>query len=248
MPYDKDYGVWYPDPNDPPINMPHNLGSNQKTGGQLVKVVDVWISKDYPTDTTRIELRFLYNGKKYSNSMSISNDAMYDLWKAGMNGKEVELHFFSILAKQTADSISDNEFVRSMTYNIFMAYMSKTLDVVIANDKYNNQKFDTSKAVSAGTHDAKVTLLDFVATFEKDPAIMSKRLPGMDYITLCPARDDDPRRCLSQYLHGSHATLWNMIQHLNDHHEWTREGQIADWLDKLHDDGMVDLSFKTPDN
>jgi hypothetical protein len=39
-----------------------------------------------------------------------------------------------------------------------------------------------------------------------------------------------------------------MIQHLNDHHKWTREGQIADWLDKLHDDGMVDLSFKTPDN
>lgn len=38
-------------------------------------------------------------------------------------------------------------------------------------------------------------------------------------------------------------SLMDAIMHLNDHHEWSRE-RIADWLDELHDSGLVDLEFK----
>lgn len=34
--------------------------------------------------------------------------------------------------------------------------------------------------------------------------------------------------------------LGSMIMHLNDGHKWTRE-RIADWLDELHDSGVVNI-------
>lgn len=37
--------------------------------------------------------------------------------------------------------------------------------------------------------------------------------------------------------------LWKTVQHVNDFHKWDRH-RIADWLDKLYDDGVVDLAFK----
>ena len=39
------------------------------------------------------------------------------------------------------------------------------------------------------------------------------------------------------------APLWVIVTNLNDHHKWSRD-QIADWLDDLNDEGVVDLSFK----
>lgn len=42
---------------------------------------------------------------------------------------------------------------------------------------------------------------------------------------------------------GYTLSIREIIMTLNDKHRWTRE-QIADWLDKLQDDGIVDLSFK----
>ena len=43
------------------------------------------------------------------------------------------------------------------------------------------------------------------------------------------------------------TTLAPMIMHLNDHHKLSRE-EIADWLDKLHDEGVIDMEFKERDN
>lgn len=76
------------------------------------------------------------------------------------------------------------------------------------------------------------------------PEEMSRKLPGMKFETFCP--EPDFLMCTHPFI-SRKQTLWGLIQHLNDRHKWSRE-QIADWLDKLHDDGAVDLSFKTPDN
>jgi hypothetical protein len=40
--------------------------------------------------------------------------------------------------------------------------------------------------------------------------------------------------------------IWTCIVDLNDDHKWTRE-QIADWLDTLHDSGIIDLTLKQND-
>lgn len=65
---------------------------------------------------------------------------------------------------------------------------------------------------------------------------LARTLPAVnDFTTKCPVED-----CTS------HQTLYYLVQHVNDDHKWTRES-IADWLDDLHDTGIVDLSFKVKD-
>lgn len=55
-------------------------------------------------------------------------------------------------------------------------------------------------------------------------------LPDLATEALCPTPVDDKfnfgKAC------GTGLSLWYMIQHLNDHHEWSRE-KIADWLETL---------------
>ena len=65
--------------------------------------------------------------------------------------------------------------------------------------------------------------------------LLAKNLPGMNYRTTCPAEVCDS--------HPDRATLYGLIQHVNDFHKWPRE-ETADWLDRLMDSGEVDLSFK----
>lgn len=52
--------------------------------------------------------------------------------------------------------------------------------------------------------------------------------------------DDISRRRCEEY-----GTLWSLIQHMNDLHRATRE-TIADWLDELHDSGVVNLTMTNP--
>lgn len=59
----------------------------------------------------------------------------------------------------------------------------------------------------------------------------SKSLPGM--------KRDVNHPCSCGY---APAPLWNVVIHLNDNHAWSRE-KIADWLDELHDAGIVNIEF-----
>lgn len=60
----------------------------------------------------------------------------------------------------------------------------------------------------------------------------SRQLPGVDQLV------EPPCECTLLK-----ATLWSLIQHLNDFHkEWTRE-KIADWIDELHDAGIINAEF-----
>lgn len=62
----------------------------------------------------------------------------------------------------------------------------------------------------------------------------SNSLPGVNNLVICPG-------CLKP----EEAPLRSVIMHLNDSHKWTRD-RIADWLDKLYEDGMTDLAFPDP--
>lgn len=46
---------------------------------------------------------------------------------------------------------------------------------------------------------------------------------------------------------SSQNEVYYMIQHLNDVHTWDRKTQIADWLDTLHDAGIIDITITSPD-
>lgn len=79
----------------------------------------------------------------------------------------------------------------------------------------------------------------FMHTSENQFENASYNLPGVNYVTTCPAyNSEEPQKgCV-----GTSDTLRHNIIHLNDLHKWTRE-KIADWLDDLHDSGQVNLEF-----
>lgn len=245
MPYDEDCGFWTP----PYFGYEDKYVSKYtQPKAPLIEVLDVLTHKKFNTDTTEMELRFIYSGKTYAHRLQFTNEFIYQMYMGGDDSQKVSLWLFEQLANEAAYAISDNEYIRKMACNIFMSFYANLINEPLDSkaDKFSigNHDFYKNEAVHKGTLD----YIKLMGKESKDPSVMSRRLPGMDHMERCPARDSDPKRCLTQYLYGSKATLWNMIQHLNDHHKWTREGEIADWLDKLHDDGKVDLSFKTPDN
>lgn len=75
---------------------------------------------------------------------------------------------------------------------------------------------------------------------ENEVAKASRSLPGM--LTLVETPDADCARICAQGWGRNELSLWRMIQHLNDGHQWTRE-RIADWIDELHDSGVINAEF-----
>lgn len=77
-----------------------------------------------------------------------------------------------------------------------------------------------------------------------EPGIVALRNPGEELGQVIPElfsfRAPCPHEGCTEGV-GS-DTLYRLIQHLNDNHQWTRE-RIADWLDTLE----VDLTFKLSD-
>ena len=95
------------------------------------------------------------------------------------------------------------------------------------------QQFDT---VSYNTNAISSGIPGFAdSSFKETAASLSKQLPGVDAIVVCPA-------CTVTDSPPWEKSLWYIIQHLNDQHEWSRE-RIADFLDELPDE--IDITFKT---
>lgn len=70
--------------------------------------------------------------------------------------------------------------------------------------------------------------------FEEEMLEVYESLPGAYVDLTCP-------EC------GEGTDLITVIIELNDTHGWSRE-RIADWVDELHDNGWLDLSFKEKDD
>lgn len=46
---------------------------------------------------------------------------------------------------------------------------------------------------------------------------------------------------------GFYDSVWMIVQHLNDQHDWPRD-KIADWIDELHDSGIINAEFQPWDD
>lgn len=79
---------------------------------------------------------------------------------------------------------------------------------------------------------------------DSDFSSLSRNLPGMNEMVDCPACGYD-KHLDATVGPQQRSTVWRTVQHLNDRHRWTRES-IADWLDELHDNGVVDIEFDVP--
>jgi hypothetical protein len=75
-------------------------------------------------------------------------------------------------------------------------------------------------------------------TFKPLPEPPSFRNPGRELSEVIPEIESFQTKCPEGDLECD-CSLYQLIQHLNDAHQWPRE-KIADWLDEL----PVDLTFK----
>jgi hypothetical protein len=66
----------------------------------------------------------------------------------------------------------------------------------------------------------------------------SKKLPAMDTLVEYP--------CNCQIV-SQRDKMWTIVQHLNDRDKWTRN-RIADWIDDLHDRGIINAEFESWDD
>lgn len=67
------------------------------------------------------------------------------------------------------------------------------------------------------------------------------KLPGVRTTVEMPCICNETWKAKTGRSHRSQ--IYGIIQHLNDECKWSRE-RIADWLDELHDSGVVDIEFK----
>lgn len=74
---------------------------------------------------------------------------------------------------------------------------------------------------------------------------LKEALPATEELVHCPS-DACAMNEPTAYRDGPETgTIWYMVQHLNDHHRWSREA-VADWCDDLIEQGY-DLTFPVPD-
>ena len=75
-----------------------------------------------------------------------------------------------------------------------------------------------------------------------EAAAFTRSLPNINTLVLYPIHD--PKSKDHKHNGTYRNTIHSIVLDLFDHEGWSRE-QIADWLDDLHDEGKVDLSFPT---
>lgn len=140
----------------------------------------------------------------------------------------VQAYDVKVLLNQTLKDLLNYLMVPENTpIKMNQAYMNGGLSSVI---KEWSMQFDK---VSYNTNAISSGFIDYSS--KETTASLSKQLPGVDAIVICPA-------CTVQDSPLWEKKLWYVIQHLNDQHEWSRES-IADWLDTLPDE--IDITFKT---
>lgn len=195
-----------------------------------IEFIGLYRQEKYQTDSTMFGLKFTLGGKEAFAKVELANSSLDML---NHPRKEVErlltdaiIYDFEV-PKEHEDSIR----FRCGVY-------FKSIE--------NQESIDLNPPVKAAYSVGAVSIgqsgntQNYAISSPNDPSVLSKKLPGMDYVTSCPEHG----KCYLMVLENS---LWNMVQHVNDHHKWTVD-QIADWLDDLHDSGKVDLSFKLKDD
>lgn len=99
-------------------------------------------------------------------------------------------------------------------------------------DFYNQYSFSgVSKDLSTAKHEQELSRL-------------ASTMPGaktiVDYPCDCPGKSIFS----NEKPFPDESALMNVIMHLNDFHEWSRQ-KIADWIDELHDKGTINAEFES---
>lgn len=203
-----------------------------KSDVTIIKAVSV-SSHYYPdTMTTKISVSYSINDEpKITDSVNITDKALI----AGTADDITNL----IVSRFDAIWQSKPDEIRKTLLDYVVESLSQTYsDVKNWSTMFgikHNSTFASGEYVSTTT----------TAQFHGDGSIdgqsvsfMARSLPGVQ------AMLSHPCGC---YPESGKFSLFEIIMHLNDRCEWSRE-KIADWIDELHDKGIINAEFEVPDN
>lgn len=129
-------------------------------------------------------------------------------------------------------------------YKQLMAYLHSSLTKEYQDSKHWSTKFggEHNKSKYHSVDGTPVEDSGFGFINGKSVDMLSYKLPAIDAIVPYPCKND----CACGYVEKS-GSLREIIMHLNDLDKWSREA-IADWIDELHDKGLINAEFQVPDN
>ncbi len=175
-------------------------------------------------DGTRFTLKFVFDGKKASISHVMT---------------DVFVHYSNIELTQVVYYALVNDFKQAFPdlHPEVLKYIEKKFAEVI--DVSFGVKFSELAKTTKSTAEQFAVFAD-VAVFTdalptEDPNsvdLMARRLPAVFDMVRYPCE-----------CHSAKDTLMSVVISLNDYHkDWDRN-RIADWIDQLHDDGVINAEF-----
>jgi len=162
--------------------------------------------------------------------------------KAYLEGNDASL-LITVAAKLTICSTSLVYYTSGDINKVIFEKLCNTIDkdffngdIVTRGEVFSHaliEKFNTEKPTGYQAFQNK-----YSQEVESESVVGILAIPGLSTRILMPCYSDEEFSfCVFS------QTLSKAIVHLNDVHHWTRE-QIADWLDVIHDEKLVDTTIK----
>jgi hypothetical protein len=185
-----------------------------------IQLKSLYTAQDYMKDAIKVGLRYKYQGQNWSAVVVIHSEVLYKCH--GDDAYEMAVTMLMKQLNNTHGFLSEEYYsIREALFKMLKGVSGPTL-----NSSWADGGVVNSAPKAQGINGVPVNEV-------------ANKLPGMNTKVDCP--NDNCFDSITKETYYS-ARLYGMIQHLNDHHKWTRE-KIADWLDELHDAGTINIEF-----
>lgn len=241
---------WSKDSPDEPITY-------QQITVEIPHTFTVWKTYDNLAMWDVWEFQYTLAGAKYTVKYKVDDQALYkypDGEKQAVYalGKFITKHMAEQIPEEAHDYVFGqvSDFLHKTFFGNKLTTKKSPLGYIKADESIKfaiplvseeqvKQLYEQAAVVGPWKKKSKV-----VNEFEISSA--SKGLPGMGAVVECP-----DEKCgfteMDKYGEWSSfrykAKLWSVVQHLNDYHKWSRD-KIADWIDDLHDRGIINAEFE----
>lgn len=181
-------------------------------------------------DQTWFTVEFFYMDKKWSLRRAVTNQALYTAYNPEEMFLEVlKCLVYDVFGMMNWDVTTENYFVKKFAYALADNKVAPYILEIKSKKPANEAKGGYTLTETNGQ------LINPAVAVMSDASTLSRSLPGVQSFV------EYPCDCYPPFEHRS-ATLWNIIQHLNDDDDWSRE-KIADWIDELHDKKIINAEF-----
>lgn len=128
--------------------------------------------------------------------------------------------------------------------SIFKSRLGSVLGEAVKPGWYNSGNLDYENVHATNIYSTSIDIASDPQTASINGtsiSSLSRNLPAAKELIQSPCRPGEPGEAPCG---RSTDFVFNIIIHLNDYHRWSRD-RIADWIDELHDKGIINAEFQS---